>query len=105
MGVEEYLTAPRQVLASCALLPHVQRDAFLQASDSLIEADKPHWQLEWQPRCLHGDCHPGNILGCYGPLFVDLDDARNGPAIQDLWMLLHGQRGDRLMRLDILPEA
>lgn len=35
MGIEEYLTAPRQVLASCELLPNVQRDAFLQALDSL----------------------------------------------------------------------
>jgi Ser/Thr protein kinase RdoA (MazF antagonist) len=40
---------------------------------------------------LHGDCHPGNILWTdAGPHFVDFDDARNGPAIQDLWMLLSG---------------
>jgi Ser/Thr protein kinase RdoA (MazF antagonist) len=44
---------------------------------------------------LHGDCHPGNILwtedgpiGPGGPHFVDLDDARTGCAVQDLWMLL-----------------
>jgi Ser/Thr protein kinase RdoA (MazF antagonist) len=42
---------------------------------------------------LHGDCHPGNILWTdEGPHFVDLDDARMGPAIQDLWMLLSGDR-------------
>ena len=42
---------------------------------------------------LHGDCHPGNILWTdQGPHFVDLDDARMGPAIQDLWMLLSGDR-------------
>ncbi len=40
---------------------------------------------------LHGDCHPGNILMRDGPLFVDLDDCRSGPAIQDLWMLLSGE--------------
>ena len=41
---------------------------------------------------LHGDCHPGNILWTpdAGPHFVDLDDACNGPAVQDLWMLLSG---------------
>jgi Ser/Thr protein kinase RdoA (MazF antagonist) len=41
---------------------------------------------------LHGDCHPGNILWTpdHGPHFVDLDDAVNGPAVQDLWMLLAG---------------
>ena len=42
---------------------------------------------------LHGDCHPGNILWTDdGPHFVDLDDTRMGPAIQDLWMLLSGDR-------------
>lgn len=40
---------------------------------------------------LHGDCHPGNILWRDGPLFVDLDDCRSGPAVQDLWMLLSGE--------------
>ena len=40
---------------------------------------------------LHGDCHVGNILWTQdGPHFVDLDDARMGPALQDLWMLLSG---------------
>lgn len=40
---------------------------------------------------LHGDCHPGNMLWTdNGPHFVDLDDCRSGPAVQDLWMLLSG---------------
>ena len=40
---------------------------------------------------LHGDCHVGNILWTEdGPHFVDLDDCRSGPAVQDLWMLLSG---------------
>ena len=42
---------------------------------------------------LHGDCHAGNVLWTDdGPHFVDFDDARTGPAIQDLWMLLSGDR-------------
>ncbi|NJD05418.1 MAG: serine/threonine protein kinase [Methylococcaceae bacterium] len=45
---------------------------------------------------LHGDCYPGNILWTDdGPHFVDFDDSRSGPAIQDLWMLLSGDRGER----------
>jgi Ser/Thr protein kinase RdoA (MazF antagonist) len=41
-----------------------------------------------RPLRLHGDCHPGNVLWTdQGPHFVDLDDARTGPAVQDLWML------------------
>ena len=42
---------------------------------------------------LHGDCHLGNVLwAADGPHFVDLDDAVMGPATQDLWMLLSGDR-------------
>ncbi len=42
---------------------------------------------------LHGDCHPGNVMWTeQGPHFVDFDDAMQGPAIQDLWMLLSGER-------------
>ncbi len=53
---------------------------------------------------LHGDCHAGNILWTDdGPHFVDFDDARTGPAIQDLWMLLSGSRADMTRQLsDVL---
>jgi len=50
---------------------------------------------------LHGDCHPGNILWTDdGPHFVDFDDARMGPAVQDLWMLLSGERKQMTQQLD-----
>lgn len=49
---------------------------------------------------LHGDCYPGNILWTDdGPHFVDFDDSRSGPAIQDLWMLLAGGRDERARQL------
>lgn len=55
---------------------------------------------------LHGDCHPGNILWSEtGPHFVDLDDARTGPAIQDIWMLLSGDADDMRTQLDNLLEG
>ena len=63
---------------------------------------------------LHGDCHPGNILWTPvdvpaaagpGPHFVDLDDARTGPAVQDLWMLLSGDRRQRTHQLGALVDG
>ena len=52
---------------------------------------------------LHGDCHVGNVLWTdAGPHFVDFDDSRSGPAIQDLWMLLSGERGDMVRQLSDL---
>ena len=63
---------------------------------------------------LHGDCHPGNILWTPlespasagpGPHFVDLDDARSGPAVQDLWMLLSGDRQQRSRQLGTMIDG
>lgn len=60
---------------------------------------------------LHGDVHPGNILWTPtdrpdgGPHFVDLDDARTGFAVQDLWMLLSGDRAQRTGQLSGLLEG
>ncbi len=55
---------------------------------------------------LHGDCHMGNILWTDdGPHFVDLDDCRNGPAIQDLWMLLSGEYNEMSMQMSYLREG
>jgi Ser/Thr protein kinase RdoA (MazF antagonist) len=60
---------------------------------------------------LHGDCHPGNILWTpegqegAGPHFVDLDDCRSGPAVQDLWMLLSGERPQQTLQLSALLDG
>ena len=63
---------------------------------------------------LHGDCHPGNILWTPldaaasagpGPHFVDLDDARTGFAVQDLWMLVSGERAQRQRQLGMLVDG
>ena len=52
---------------------------------------------------LHGDCHCGNVLWTdAGPHFVDFDDSRMGPAIQDLWMLLSGERSDMVRQFSDL---
>jgi len=53
---------------------------------------------------LHGDCHGGNVLWTDdGPHFVDFDDSRMGPAVQDLWMMLSGERADQVRQMgDIL---
>ena len=49
---------------------------------------------------IHGDCHPGNILWKdNAPNFVDFDDTVNGPAVQDLWMMLSGSRDQKQAQL------
>jgi Ser/Thr protein kinase RdoA (MazF antagonist) len=56
-------------------------------------------------RC-HGDCHSGNILWRDdAPHFVDFDDARSAPAVQDMWMMLSGDRPRRSAQLAALLEG
>ncbi|OUS29976.1 stress response serine/threonine protein kinase YihE [Gammaproteobacteria bacterium 45_16_T64] len=55
----------------------------------------------------HGDCHIGNILWNRdtGPWFVDFDDCRTAPAIQDLWMLLSGERANQSQQISEILEG
>jgi len=61
-------------------------------------AENPYTSLR-----IHGDCHPGNLL-CRDESFfiVDLDDCRMGPAVQDLWMMLTGDRQEQTLQISEL---
>lgn len=68
------------------------RTNYQYAAEEALQLVSDHYQAILPRNIrLHGDCHPGNLLWTdSGPHFVDLDDCRMGPAIQDLWMLLSG---------------
>lgn len=72
----------------------------LDAADRLFEE-----AAGWQRLRLHGDCHVGNLLWRDGPHFVDLDDCVTGPAVQDLWMLLSGDRQEQTAQLSALVDG
>lgn len=56
---------------------------------------------------IHGDCHLGNLLwNTQGPFFLDFDDMVNGPAVQDLWLLIpRGSGEERAQALENLLEG
>jgi len=77
---------------------------------SLVVAQRIHQRLNeagnYRTLRIHGDSHPGNILWREdGPWVLDLDDSVNGPAIQDLWMYLSGDRAYQSARLNELLEG
>lgn len=102
----------RDWLLHSGLVSATWRPAWQSACDQALQlvaqayADTPHAVLR-----LHGDCHPGNVLWTPveqpqgGPHFVDLDDARTGPAVQDLWMLLSGDRAQQTQQLAALIDG
>ena len=91
-----FITAPAQAVLASGLLPAHLHDGYRDATTHVDEAVAARFDAAGTLRTLrlHGDCHPGNVLWTddAGPHFVDLDDARSGPAVQDLWMLADDER-------------
>ena len=82
--------------------------AFTSLADSILSHVDAAWARagDYRPIRLHGDCHPGNILWRNDQAhFVDLDDCLTGPAAQDLWMLIAGDRTERTEQLGWLLEG
>ncbi|MBK0391683.1 serine/threonine protein kinase [Ramlibacter algicola] len=82
-------------------------DAALDKASTLLGGVDGTYAGQFRLLRVHGDCHPGNILWTpdAGPHFVDLDDARTAPAVQDLWMLLSGERAQRQRQLGALLDG
>ena len=98
----------RDLLLAGQHLPLEVERSWLAAFDEAMQGVQAAWGTHHHASLrLHGDCHPGNILWTpdQGPHFVDLDDARMGPAIQDLWMLLSGDRGQCTRQLSAVIDG
>lgn len=83
-------------------IPPELEKAYEKVAEDLLDHIESVFDSIHQPSLirLHGDCHPGNILWTEsgsqaGPHIVDFDDARMGPAVQDIWMFLTGSRDHR----------
>lgn len=101
----------RQQLTDVDLLPDYLRNTFFHDLDMMIaEMLEQTKNRQYTNIQLHGDCHAGNILWQQDgdkseALLVDLDDCITGPAIQDIWMMLSGDRQNKLLQLDTLLGA
>ena len=97
LDVHSFGDESRDYLLSHRFIPADLEAAYRSVSAEALEHVRDCFDRAGQVRTLrlHGDCHMGNVLWTdEGPHFVDFDDCRMGPAIQDLWMLLSGERSD-----------
>jgi len=97
ISVQDYGHASRSFLIENDFIPAELRPAYDSVTEFLLkELDDIFESTPYMSIRLHGDCHMGNVLWRDEMShFVDFDDARNGPAIQDLWMMLSGEREDQ----------
>jgi len=106
LDLQSFGREPRDWLAEHAGIPDDLRPAWRAAVDQCLQAVAVAFATvgEVPTIRLHGDCHAGNVLWTDdGPHFVDFDDARTGPAVQDLWMLLSGSADEMALQLgDVL---
>jgi Ser/Thr protein kinase RdoA (MazF antagonist) len=107
VNIEHYAIESRAFLLEQHFIPNALIPAYETITRDLItRIEAVFAQTEYQAIRLHGDCHPGNILWRNDHAhFVDFDDARNGPAIQDLWMLLSGDYSQRSLQLADIMEG
>jgi Ser/Thr protein kinase RdoA (MazF antagonist) len=93
---------PRDYLLSSGFIPADLLEAWRSVIDDALRGVERCYERagDIQTLRLHGDCYAGNILWSGdGPHFVDFDDSRMGPAVQDLWMLLSGDRTEMQRQL------
>jgi len=105
LDIESHGREPRAWLLAHGAIPEDIRPAWDAISIQALAAVEACYTRvpELKSIRLHGDCHAGNLLWTpEGPHFVDLDDCRNGPAVQDLWMLLSGSREAMTLGLNAL---
>ncbi|HTP98927.1 MAG TPA: serine/threonine protein kinase [Casimicrobiaceae bacterium] len=95
LDIPSFGDEPRDYLLANGFIPDDLREAYETVSAMALAAVRRCFERAgaFAAIRLHGDCHASNVLWTAdGPHFVDFDDARTGPAIQDLWMLLSGDR-------------
>lgn len=109
INIHSFGEVPRDFLQRCGFLPPDLADVYFGVADQALDGVRRCFERAGRVASLrlHGDCHAGNVLWVEGegggPFFVDFDDSRMGPAIQDLWMLLSGERADQVRQLaDVL---
>ncbi len=108
LTIRSFGEEPRDELLASPFLPPELRETWRSVVDQALDGVRRCFERAGaQPMIrLHGDVHGGNVLWTdAGPHFVDFDDARNGPAVQDLWMLLSGDAPAMARQLDHVLEG
>jgi Ser/Thr protein kinase RdoA (MazF antagonist) len=101
-----------RLLLDGGFVPETERSAWQPACEQALAAVVAAFETHFDAASplatlrLHGDCHLGNVLWRDGgPHVVDLDDAMQGPAVQDLWMLVSGDHTTMAQQLNLLLEG
>ena len=108
LDIDSYGTESLEYLLDKDFIPEDIRVAYESVAELVLDGVEASYERAGDAReiRLHGDFHPGNVLVREDQLhIVDLDDCRHGPAVQDLWMFLSGDRDEQTPQLEALLEG
>ena len=95
-----------QYLVKNRLIPEEFTAEFLEITSRAMTIFTTHYDSLENLR-LHGDFHRGNLINTpdQGLMIIDFDDMLEGPAVQDLWLLLPGHRRSARRELELILEG
>ncbi len=108
ISIEDFAIKPIKFITENNFIPRDLELAYSTLTDDLIIRINHCFEKagNYKSLRLHGDCHQGNILTRDDNFYiVDFDDSRTGPAIQDIWMFLSGDREYMTARLNDFMEG
>ena len=108
IDVESYAVESMHFLLENAFIPTELVPAYESVAENVIDGVEASFARAGDVRSIriHGDFHPGNVLVSGDRLhIVDFDDTRSGPAVQDLWMFLSGDRAEQVPQLNALLDG
>lgn len=108
LDITSYGERSKNYLLENQFIPVDLEPAYTSICDHLFDGIRGCYARSGDPGHirLHADFHPSNVLIDEERVhIVDLDDARMGPTIQDLWMFLSGDRAEQTPQLEQLLEG
>ena len=106
LDITETIKRASEGLIDCAFIPETIKAPLFEVIET-IQHKIYSINLPVLPLiAIHGDAHASNILlKEEQPYWVDFDDCKMGPAVQDIWMLLNGPIADQQLQLSMILEG
>ncbi|MGB5164312.1 MAG: serine/threonine protein kinase [Woeseiaceae bacterium] len=108
INIDSYGSESLEFLLENEFIPEDIEEAYEGTAEMVLDGVEACYERAGHVREIrtHGDFHPGNVLVVGEQVhIVDLDDTRHAPAVQDLWMLLSGDREEQTPQLHAILEG